>query len=195
MKEEILNILLVDLKEDLDRELIVSVDLLQEAKSIKKIIKIHVDGSYKQKVNPNVAGWGFCVEAEEQEVLYTASGTVNNPVSRQIDGEIQAAKEAINWCLENVTDKINTKIEIYHDYEGLGKWADNLWKTNKPLTTEYKLFVSNARFSGLKVYFIWEKGHNNNFFNEIADELATSAVEDSVGRNIQQKIIFYKQNK
>lgn len=180
MKEEILNILLVDLKEDLDRELIVAVDLLQEAKSIEKIVKIHVDGSYKQKVNPNVAGWGFCIEAEEQEVLYTASGIVNNPVSRQIDGEIQAAKEAINWCLENVTDKINTKIEIYHDYEGLGKWADNLWKTNKPLTTEYKLFVSNARFSGLKVYFIWEKGHNNNFFNEIADELATSAVEDSV---------------
>ncbi|XAG97728.1 Rnase H [Enterococcus phage VRE9_4] len=113
--------------------------------------------------------------------MYTASGIVSNPVSRQIDGEIQAAKEAINWCLENIIDKVNTKIEIYHDYEGLGKWADNLWKTNKPLTTEYKLFVSNARFSGLKVYFIWEKGHNNNFFNEIADELATSAVENSVG--------------
>lgn len=151
-----------------------------------KNIKIHVDGSYQPKINSSVAGWGFCIEGLQDSAvdIYQDSGVVHNPVSRQIDGEIQAVKEAIEWCKQNLDDLENTIITIYHDYEGLGKWADNLWKTNKPLTINYKTYISNARFSGLRIYFKWEKGHDNNFYNDIADRLATTAVKETIQKQL-----------
>jgi len=38
-----------------------------------------------------------------------------------------------------------TSIVIYHDYEGIAKWANDVWKANKIGTKKYKEFIANSR--------------------------------------------------
>ena len=82
------------------------------------------------------------------------------------------AKTAIDYCLENGIDDI----EIYHDYEGVGKWADGLWKANNPLTQGYKQFIADARRI-MSIRFIKVKAHAGNKYNEMADKLAKQALD------------------
>ena len=67
-------------------------------------------------------------------------------------------------------------IEIYHDYEGVGKWADGLWKANNPLTQGYKQFIADAR-RVMSIRFIKVKAHAGNKYNEMADKLAKQALD------------------
>lgn len=131
------------------------------------MVKIYTDGSYKPSVNPNVAGWAFVVNG------FAQSGIVLDPVSRNIDGEIEAAKKAIAFAIENY----NEDVEIYHDYQGIGAWADYKWKRNKELTRDYADFVQKAREKyEHKISFVWVRGHNGDEMNEVADEHAGNAV-------------------
>lgn len=137
------------------------------------VIEIYTDGSYQPSVNPDVSGWGFVVAGKN----VTGSGVVEKPVSRNIDGELMAVKEALLWIQKQSG---NQKYAIVYDYQGVGAWAKNEWKANTPLTQGYKDFVSNILMEfalrGIKVSFIWVKGHSGNHYNDIADDLATGAV-------------------
>lgn len=142
------------------------------------LINIHTDGSYKQKVNPNVSGWAFCIEDwnEDQAVYYWESGLIQNPKSRQIDGEVKAVLMAIEWAFKHNVSEIN----IYHDYIGIGKWADGEWKTRKEVSSNYFFKVQEARRNGLTINYFWERGHDGNYFNMVADALATSSVDNNI---------------
>lgn len=158
------------------------------------ILKIYVDGSYKPSINPNVAGWGFVAyNWNGEDILqHTSYGVVENPVSRQIDGELKATLEALKWVQSNKEKIFPTggKVEIFHDYEGIGRWARNEWKTNTDLTKKYKESV-NALMLDLspevEITFSWIKGHSNNVGNDWADELASQAVLESVKKEVPDK--------
>ncbi|MBQ0018585.1 MAG: ribonuclease HII [Clostridiales bacterium] len=91
---------------------------------------------------------------------------------RNVAGEIMGAKLAIDYCKVNGIDTI----EIYHDYEGVGKWADDLWKANNPLTKGYKAYVAEARET-MAISFVKVKAHAGNKYNELADGLAKEALK------------------
>ena len=78
---------------------------------------------------------------------------------------------AINYCLEHGIDEVT----IYHDYEGISKWANNEWKANHRLTQDYKSFVAEAR-KKMTIDFVKVKAHTGNKYNEIADKLAKKAL-------------------
>jgi ribonuclease HI len=67
-------------------------------------------------------------------------------------------------------------VEIYHDYEGIGAWADRRWKANNPLTQGYRDFVAEARKT-LEIKFVKVKGHSGNKYNDMADRLAKAALQ------------------
>ena len=90
---------------------------------------------------------------------------------RNIAGEIMGAKTAIDFCLRNGIDEV----EIYHDYEGIGKWADGKWKANNQLTRSYASYVAKAR-ERMKITFVKVTAHAGNKYNEIADKLAKEAL-------------------
>lgn len=93
-------------------------------------------------------------------------------LQRNVAGEVMGAKTAIDYCLENgIKD-----IEIYHDYEGVGKWADGLWKANNPLTQGYKQYIADAR-RYMSIRFVKVKAHAGNKYNEMADKLAKQALD------------------
>ena len=152
-------------------------------------MKIYVDGSYKQSVNSNVAGWAFAAVHENDILLHTAHGVVENPASRQIDGELEATLEALRWVETNKETYFPSggKVEIFHDYEGIGKWARNEWKTNTHLTKGYKESVNALMLALLtgdkkvEIIFSWVKGHSKNAGNDLVDKLAGQAIAESVG--------------
>ncbi len=93
---------------------------------------------------------------------------------RNVAGEIMGAAQAMKTALETGCKKIT----IYHDYEGIAKWCLGKWKTNKAWTKKYKDFYDGIS-KKIRVDFIKVKAHSNVKYNEIADELAKSALSDT----------------
>jgi peptide deformylase len=90
---------------------------------------------------------------------------------RNIAGEIMGAKMAVDFCMRQGIPEV----EIYHDYEGVGKWADGLWKANNPMTQAYVRFIEKAR-TVMKITFVKVTAHSGNKYNEKADKLAKEAL-------------------
>lgn len=138
--------------------------------------RAYVDGSYDISSNRFSCGV-VIIETDKNGVSETTElkAVFEDDVAalqRNVAGEVMGAKTAIDYCLENGIDDI----EIYHDYEGVGKWADGLWKANNPLTQGYKQFIADARRI-MSIRFIKVKAHAGNKYNEMADKLAKQALD------------------
>lgn len=130
----------------------------------------YIDGSYNSK--EEIIGWGGILVHNDKIIdsffggeTFEDNGIEGN--SRNIKGEINAVKEAIilaKW--HNLKE-----IAIGYDYNGLKYWALGEWKTNIPLTKEYKEWFKEET-KDLKVHWIKIKSHTGHKYNDIADEMA-----------------------
>ena len=75
------------------------------------------------------------------------------------------------WALEHGYREIT----IYYDYEGIEKWADGVWKANKPGTQRYKAFIAEKR-NQITITFKKVAAHTGVKYNEMADMLAKKAL-------------------
>lgn len=100
-----------------------------------------------------------------------------NAILRNVAGELEGAKRAIQFAVSN---KIKNLI-LYYDYEGVASWADQKWRTNTNLTTDYQKFVAIAR-ERVAINFSWVKGHSGNYYNEMVDQLAKTATFEEYRR-------------
>ena len=130
------------------------------------IVKMSDEQIEKIPNNKDLIG-GYNVICEISRAYKDAEGSEH----RNVSGEIKAAMLAIEYCKKNDIQNI----QIHHDYEGICKWADGLWKTNIELTKSYRDYVKEARKS-INISFIKVKAHSGNILNERADELAKSAI-------------------
>ena len=80
---------------------------------------------------------------------------------------------ALDWAIE----KGYSKIKIYYDYEGIGKWAKQEWKANSEVAKMY-LTKMKIYMTIIEIEFIKVKGHSNNKYNERADRLAKDALKN-----------------
>ncbi|MCX7607063.1 MAG: hypothetical protein N2170_07365 [Bacteroidia bacterium] len=131
-------------------------------------VEIDVDGAWHEN---GKVGYGLVIRKEGQEVYreggYVPSNDPDLSAHRQIGGEIYAVVQAVRWCLRH---RIPSCI-IYHDYEGLARWAEGKWRARTPLTRRYVTFLQQA-----PIHIEWVKvpAHKGHFWNEIADKLAKS---------------------
>ncbi len=140
-------------------------------------IRAYVDGSYDSSSGRFSCGV-VIVETDvngksETTELNSAFDDEEAAQQRNVAGEIMGSKIAIDWCRANGVKAV----EIYHDYEGIGAWADRKWKANNPLTQGYREFVEEARKS-MEITFVKVKSHAGNKYNELADKLAKKALEE-----------------
>ena len=140
-------------------------------------IRAYVDGSYDSGSGRFSCGV-VIVETDvngksETTELNSAFDDEEAAQQRNVAGEIMGSKIAIDWCRANGIKAV----EIYHDYEGIGAWADRRWKANNPLTQGYRDFVEEARKS-MDITFVKVKAHAGNKYNELADKLAKKALEE-----------------
>ncbi len=140
-------------------------------------VRAYVDGSF------DAAGGRFScgvviveTDAEgnsETTELNAAFDDAEAAQQRNIAGEIMGSKLAIDHCMANGIKAV----EIYHDYEGIGAWADRRWKANNMLTQGYRDFVAEAR-KNMDIKFVKVKAHAGNRYNELADKLAKKALSE-----------------
>lgn len=132
----------------------------------------YVDGSYQPEIGDFSCGVVLFYRGEE----YHFSKRFRDKelaAMRNVAGEIEGAKLAIQYCLEH---KI-ASVAIYHDYEGVAKWCTGAWEAKKEGTKQYRDFYLQAK-EQLEIQFIKVKGHSGDKYNELADQLAKKALEE-----------------
>ena len=140
-------------------------------------VRAYVDGSY-DSANEKFSCGVVIVETDadgnsETTELNAAFDDKEAAQQRNIAGEIMGSKLAIDHCISNGIKAV----EIYHDYEGIGAWADRRWKANNALTQGYRDFVEEARKT-IDIRFVKVKAHAGNKYNELADKLAKKALSE-----------------
>ena len=90
---------------------------------------------------------------------------------RNVAGEIKGAEAAMRYAVEHGYHKLY----IFHDYEGIAKWCQGAWKTNKEGTKAYKAYYDSIQ-DKLQVIFVKVAAHTGDKYNEMADTLAKKAL-------------------
>ncbi len=138
-------------------------------------VRAYVDGSYDAATGMFSCGVVMVrTDSEGNITTREFNQAFNDPEAakqRNIAGEIMGAKLAVDFCLKQGIDAVG----IYHDYEGIGKWADGVWKAKNPLTQAYSRYIGMAR-ERMDITFVKVDAHTGNKYNEIADRLAKEAL-------------------
>lgn len=140
----------------------------------------YVDGSYDDSIKAFAYGVVLFHNGREEHF----SAKMDDPElveMRNVAGEIKAAEAAMQYCIDH-----NIKsIHIYHDYEGIAKWCTGEWRANKIGTKAYRAFYQRIQ-TQLQVRFIKVKGHSGDQYNDVADQLAKSALD--IGKQSKSKV-------
>lgn len=165
------------LKDSMDNSANDSTDILDA--------EIYVDGSYNDSTKE--FSYGMIVLREGKE--YKFADKFNDATLSEmhnVAGEIKGAEAAMQYALKNSLKNI----ALYHDYEGIAKWCLGQWQAKKEGTKAYKAFYDEIK-QQVNIKFIKVKGHSNNKFNDIADELAKQALDLCEKKHdIEEKIII-----
>lgn len=147
-------------------------ELKQAVEKNYKGTRVFVDGSWNNKTK--TYGAGVCFMDSNGEVFHELSTSGSDPEmakSRNIAGECLAATLAIETA-----ELLNLKeITIIHDYEGIAKWvvdSADKWKVSSVVSALYSEAYEQAIEKGMKIHFIWVRGHVGVEGNEIVDKLA-----------------------
>lgn len=130
----------------------------------------YVDGSYHTGTKAFSCGAVLFLNGEE---LHFSQSFTDPQLAemRNVAGEIKGAELILTYCMEHGIPAVT----IYHDYEGVAKWATGEWKANKPGTIAYRSFCARAA-EKLCFRFVKVKGHSGDPYNDLADRLAKDAL-------------------
>ena len=146
----------------------------------KNKIIIYTDGAAKG--NPGPAGWGavFIIGKKRFELGGGAEHATNNQM------ELTAPIEALKYLSRQGLDKSSIEIVSDSKYvilgitEWISNWRKNNWRNaarkpvlNRELWEELYTFTKE-----LKPKWTYVKGHNENKYNDRADEIATSFADN-----------------
>ena len=139
--------------------------------------KIYTDGACSG--NPGPGGWGAVIFDNDNNQT-NISGKEKNTTNNRM--EILAAIMALKKI------KNNSQITIYTDStyvkngitEWMFNWKKNDWKTasKKPVKNKDLWIKLDKLCEKNKVSWKWVKGHATNKYNNLADQLATSAIKN-----------------
>ena len=138
--------------------------------------EIYTDGACSG--NPGPCGWGAVI-LEEDKNQKNISGNEKDTTNNRM--ELMATIMA----LEEI--RTNSEVIIYTDSkyvkngitEWIKKWEKNGWKSaNKKPVKNKDLWVKLDNLcKDNEIIWKWVKGHSNNKYNNLADELATQAIK------------------
>ena len=139
--------------------------------------RIYTDGACSG--NPGPGGWGAVI-FDQKDNQKNISGSEKNTTNNRM--ELLAAIMALKKI------KVNSEIVIYTDSiyvkngitEWIKKWEKNDWKSanKKPVKNKDLWIKLNDLCKKYKIDWRWIKGHSNNEYNDLADDLATRAIQN-----------------
>lgn len=140
----------------------------------KDVVRAYVDGSYDHSIRMYAGGAVLLFRGEE--VCLSESNNIEEMATmRNVAGELLGAVRAMEWYEDNAMAQGAKKLVIYHDYEGIAKWATGAWKAKKEGTQAY-VQVFNQFKEKFPIEFIKVAAHTGDKYNEMADQLAKKAL-------------------
>jgi ribonuclease HI len=130
----------------------------------------YVDGSFNAK--NTVYGYGVVLVFHDgrTETMNGRQDSGAEVSMRNVAGELKGAMIAMQYAVNNKYKKLT----VFHDYEGIAKWAKNEWKANLDATKAYREFC--RKVSGvINLEFVKVAAHTGDKYNEMADSLAKEA--------------------
>ena len=138
---------------------------------------IYTDGACSG--NPGPGGWGAVI-FDEKNKQNNISGKVKESTNNRMEliAPIMALKK-----IESKSDVVIFTDSTYVKNgitEWIKKWEKNNWKNSKkePVKNKDLWMRLNNLCQKNNVVWKWVKGHSNNKYNNLADELATDAVKN-----------------
>ena len=137
---------------------------------------IYTDGACSG--NPGPGGWGAVI-FDEREKQNNISGKVKDTTNNRMEltAPIMALKKIKSKSHITIfTDSTYVKNGIT---EWIKKWEKNGWKNSnkKPVKNKDLWIKLSDLCQKNKVTWKWVKGHSDNKYNTLADELATQAIK------------------
>jgi len=137
------------------------------------MVKIYTDGACSG--NPGRGGWAAIIidGGEIEKISGSSENTTNNRM--ELIAVISALKYVKKENIELFTDSKYTKDGIE---KWIVNWKKNGWKTaNKQDVKNMDLWQNLDKLNEKKnVQWNWVKGHSDNKYNNMADELARSKI-------------------
>lgn len=150
----------------------------------KDALVAYVDGSYLHASREFAYGM-VMIDGTEELHFWEKFSDEELASMRNVAGEIKGAEAAMRYAVS----KGARKLYIYHDYEGIAKWCQGIWKTNKEGTKAYKQYFDSIQ-GKIEIVFVKVAAHTGDHYNELADELAKRALGiEKIGlKNLFKKI-------
>ena len=145
-------------------------DGMQSVNPASDAVEIYVDGSYHAATKEFSYGMVVLIDGREEKF----SQKMTDPElaqMRNVAGEIKGSEAAMQYALDHEIPSII----IYHDYQGIASWCNGDWKANKAGTIAYRDFYQKAKRK-VNIEFRKVKGHSNDKYNDMVDELAKEAL-------------------
>ena len=130
----------------------------------------YVDGSYRQETNEYAYGAIVFYDGGEEHFAEKFDDA-DMAKMRNVAGEIEGAKRVMRFCAEMGIKSI----DIFYDYEGIAAWCTGAWRTNQEGTKEYRKYYNSIK-DKVNINFVKVKAHSGDTYNELADNLAKSAL-------------------
>lgn len=151
-------------------------DILEKYKEIAKensAVIAYVDGSYSD-IERKYSFGCILITPIGEVIKKSGCGDDPNAVSaRNVAGELQGTMFAVKYA----SDLGFKKIIIRHDYLGISKWFTGEWKSKDVITKKYVEFMMKLN-NHIEISFEKVSAHSGDKYNEEADKLARSALEN-----------------
>jgi ribonuclease HI len=132
----------------------------------KDCLHAYVDGSY----NSSDGRYSYGVVCVNNDVVEYIESNAENDTSerniRQIAGELKGAVRAVEYALSQG----QTKIVLFHDYEGIAHHATGAWERKEESSVGYYEKMQTLMKSGIEIIFVKVDSHTGDLFNELVDE-------------------------
>ena len=142
------------------------------------MIKIFTDGACSG--NPGVGGWGVVIQINNKNPIFLKGGEIQTTNNRM---ELTAAIKALKYFTEPQLITLITDSKYVKDgiITWIVNWKKNGWKTasKKPVKNKELWVELDSQIAKHNITWKWVKGHTGDKYNEKADLLARSFIENN----------------
>lgn len=141
------------------------------------MLKIYTDGACVNNGSPKAkAAYGFVV-IENDQVIHKEGERCEGAQTNNV-GELTAILKAMFYCLEGGYESATIYSDSKYAINSITEWniekkIKGQKKKNYDLIKECKYLFERQE---IEFDFVWIKGHSDDYFNDMADSLATGAI-------------------